>query len=249
MKHATRAGRLAGLAVGLGIGAALAATPGVASADDFQISIDGMDLFPVAGNEATATTTAGDWSIAIAIGDGANASVTGGSGDYALADGAGSSAIIGQYGASDLSSAIANGTDSSAQVSDGNDDFASATGTHSLAGAGYGNFDTATANGTDSGALASGVIFNNTTLIPGNDDFASAWGPHTIASAGVIVDPSSPTSSSNDVATVFDPFGTVGSDAFAGGGNFDLAAIFGDGYNTELGAVGGNFLTDILPTL
>jgi hypothetical protein len=27
------------------------------------------------------------------------------------------------------------------------------------------------------------------------------------------------------------------------------AAIFGDGFNTELGAVGGNFLTDILPML
>jgi hypothetical protein len=249
MTRATRIGRLAGLAVGLGIGAALAATPGIASADDIQISFDGMDLFPTAGNEATATTVAGDFGLAIAIGDGANASIDAGSGDYALADGAGSSAVIGQYGASDLSSAVANGTDSSAQVSDGNYDVASATGAHSLAGAGYGNFDIATANGTDSGALASGVIFNNTTLIPGNDDFASAWGPNTIASAGVIVDPSVPTSSSNDVATVFDPFGTVGSDAFAGGGNFDLAAIFGDGFNTELSAVGGNFLTAILPML
>jgi hypothetical protein len=49
MKHATRIGRLTGLAVGVGIGAALAAMPGVASADDFQISIDGMDLFPTTG--------------------------------------------------------------------------------------------------------------------------------------------------------------------------------------------------------
>jgi hypothetical protein len=249
MKHATRIGRLAGLAVGFGIGAALAATPGVASADDFQISFDGMDLFPTAGNEATATTVAGDFGLAIAIGDGANASIDAGSGDYALADGTTSSAIIGQYGPSDLSSAVANGTDSSAQVSDGNYDFASANGDQSLAGAGYGNFDTATANGTDSGALASGAIVNNTTLVPGNDDFASAWGPHTIASAGVIVDPLNPTASSNDVAPVFDPFGTVGSEAFAGGGNFDLAAIFGDGFNTDAAAVGGNFLTDILPML
>ena len=44
MTRATRIGRLAGRAVGLGIGAALAATPGTASADDFQVSIDGMDL-------------------------------------------------------------------------------------------------------------------------------------------------------------------------------------------------------------
>ena len=44
MTRATRIGRLAGRAVGLGIGAALAGTPGTASADDFQVSIDGMDL-------------------------------------------------------------------------------------------------------------------------------------------------------------------------------------------------------------
>src|SRR5277367_6811530 len=87
MKHASGIGRLAGLAVGLGIGAALAATPGVASADDldFQISIDGYDLLPTAGNEASATTTAGDLGIAIAIGDGASATATDGNGDYAVA--------------------------------------------------------------------------------------------------------------------------------------------------------------------
>ena len=128
-------------------------------------------------------------------------------------------------------------------------DIASATGDGSKAAAGYGNFDTATADGTGSLAGASGVILGTSTLIPGNDDFASAWGPDTIASTGVIVDPSFPTASSNDVATVVDPFGTVGSDAYAGGGDYDLAAVFGDGLNTDLAAVGGNFLTDILPSL
>ncbi|MBV9723121.1 MAG: hypothetical protein JO082_14550, partial [Mycobacterium sp.] len=53
----------------------------------------------------------------------------------------------------------------------------------------------------------------------------------------------------NDVALVVDPLGTTGSSAFAGGGNFDLAAVFGDGFNTELGATGGNYLVDILPAL
>lgn len=73
------------LAVGLGIGAALAATPGIASADastdwlssidqllgslsapattsslDMQVSIDGTDLFPTAGNTATAASDSGD---------------------------------------------------------------------------------------------------------------------------------------------------------------------------------------------
>jgi hypothetical protein len=167
-ENATRIGRLAGLAVGLGIGAALAATPEVASADDFQISIDGMDLLPTAGNTATATSGVGD--IAIAFGDGANASALGGPLDSAFADGAGSTA----------------------DTADGYLDSAFANGAGSIAGAGYGNFDTALANGTDSGGLAGGVIVNNTTLVPGNDDFAFAWGPHTVASADAIVDPLNP---------------------------------------------------------
>jgi hypothetical protein len=234
MKRGSRIGRFARLAVGLGIAAALAATPGAAHADDFQISVDGMDLLPTAGNTAEAFSGTNDIAIAI----GADSTACAGSAAVACDD------IPGQF-----DSAFADGAGSSALSGDGNYDFASASGDGSIAGAGYGNFDAATANGTDSGALTGGVIFNNTTLIPGNDDVAFAWGPHTIASADVIVDPSNPTSSSNDAALVFDPFGTVGSSAFAGGGDSDLAAIFGDGFNTDLAAVGGNFLVDILPTL
>jgi hypothetical protein len=85
--------RLGMLAVGLGIGAAVASTPGVARADDFQISIDGFDLFSTAGNTATAYSGSGD--IAIAYGDGAYASAEGGTGDYALADGGGANAVSG----------------------------------------------------------------------------------------------------------------------------------------------------------
>ncbi len=103
MSHPIRCGRMGMLAVGLGIGAALASTPQIASADpaadpfswadqvlsglpvpaadaaaplDMQISISGMDLFSTVGNTATATSGAG--SIAIAIGDGANANASGG---------------------------------------------------------------------------------------------------------------------------------------------------------------------------
>jgi hypothetical protein len=54
MTRDTRIGRFAGLAVGLGIGAALAATPGTASADDIQISFDGMDLFPTSAGRRPA---------------------------------------------------------------------------------------------------------------------------------------------------------------------------------------------------
>ena len=125
------------VAAGLGIGAALAATPGVASADsstdwlssidqllgglsapaqtsalDMQISIDGTDLFPAAGNTATATSDTGD--VAIAIGNGADASAVTGIGDFALADGANSTADAGYIG--NFDSAVVFGANSSADA-------------------------------------------------------------------------------------------------------------------------------------
>ena len=57
----------------------------------------------------------------------------------------------------------------------------------------------------------------------------------------------------NDIATVFDPFGTAGGYSVAGAddmlnlpGNFDIAAAFGDGFPE---ATGANYLIEILPTL
>jgi hypothetical protein len=100
------------LAAGLGIGVAsaepstdpytwsdqliggLSAPAETTSALDMQISIDGMDLFPTAGNTATATTDSGDLGIAIAIGNGADANATGGVFDFALADGTNSIAEV-----------------------------------------------------------------------------------------------------------------------------------------------------------
>jgi hypothetical protein len=98
--------RLGALAVGLGIGLAMAATPVVAEADssvgwlgdllgggalpapavpdlDLAISIDGYSLI----SEGTASADSGSGDIAIAYGDGAYASAEGGTGDFALADG------------------------------------------------------------------------------------------------------------------------------------------------------------------
>jgi hypothetical protein len=93
MAHATRIGRLAGLAVGLGIGAAPAATPGVVSADpdplppfdpsDFAISVDGFTLF----HEGTAIASSGFGDIAIADGAHSDASANLGIGNFASADG------------------------------------------------------------------------------------------------------------------------------------------------------------------
>ncbi len=163
--------RLGMLAVGLGIGAATAHTP-VASADastdwlssidsvlgaaavpvvpsalDYQISIDGYDLFPTAGNTATAISGMGD--VAIAFGSGSSATAEGGFGDFAIADGPGGSAIAG---------------DEVAGATGNNFDFASATGSGSHAAAGNpveqfpdatgSSFDSASTNGANSAAVA-----------------------------------------------------------------------------------------------
>jgi hypothetical protein len=124
----TAAGAL--LAVGLGVGVAsaepstdpytwsdqliggLPAPAQTTSALDMQISIDGTDLFPTAGNTATATSDSGD--IAIAIGNGANASAINGLGDFAFADGANSTAEAGYGGAFD--SAVVFGANGSAEA-------------------------------------------------------------------------------------------------------------------------------------
>lgn len=98
MRHVKGIGRVGLLAVGFGIWAAVAATPGIASADDMQISIDGMDLFPTAGNTATAFSGPGDIAIAIDNGNSADAGeIDGGQFDLAYANGTDSGAIA-QFG-------------------------------------------------------------------------------------------------------------------------------------------------------
>ncbi|MGH3971299.1 MAG: hypothetical protein ACRDTV_25160, partial [Mycobacterium sp.] len=100
MSNAKCVSQVGGLAVGLGIGAAVAATPWVASADggsgqpdpsiaadvallmpagpaitpDLAISVDGFTLF----QEGTATATSDPGDIAIAFGDGSTATAQGG---------------------------------------------------------------------------------------------------------------------------------------------------------------------------
>jgi hypothetical protein len=182
MRQAARSGRLGILAVGMGIGAALASTPQVASADsstdpsswldqlasgislpaasaadaasplDFQISISGYDLFPTVDN--TASATSGFGNIAIAIGNGAHADAAGGIFNFALADGTDTSAAT-PVGA-DLDFAVAEGTGSSANIGLGADlDFAFASGAGSSADIGLGaSLDNATAIGTGSTAIA-----------------------------------------------------------------------------------------------
>jgi hypothetical protein len=112
MKNAKRIGRLGLLAVGVGIGAAVAQTP-IASADsstdwlssidslaggslpaapssglDLAISFDGYSLLHEGSAVAdTGLAGNGNFDFAIAYGDGAIANAYGGIGDYALADG------------------------------------------------------------------------------------------------------------------------------------------------------------------
>jgi hypothetical protein len=232
MRHAKGIGRLGGLAVGLGIGAAMAATPGVASADplppfdptNFAISFDGFTLFQT----GTATATSGMGDFAIADGAGSLAVAEGGFGDFAFTNGAGTVAVAG---------------DGAANATGNNFDFASVDGTSSTAEAGFGgSFDSAAVVGNDSAARASFGI-DNVPANFGNFDSASVVGDHSLAQAVF---------GSNDLAFVSDPGGSLGSTAVAGGeifglpGNFDLGGAFGDGLLSN-GASGGSFLVDILP--
>ncbi|WP_424756647.1 hypothetical protein [Mycobacterium sp.] len=217
-------GRVGMLAVGLGIGMALAASPRVASADDMQISIDGFDLFPTAGNTAIAVSGPGD--IAIAFGNDSEALAAGGFGDVAIANGGNTSAQAGD----DIPTDTGN-----------NFDFASVTGSgSSLAEAGFGgSFDSASVVGNDSFAHAG---FGQPAGFLTNFDFASVIGDHSIANAQL---------GSDDIAFVSDPFGSVGSTAVAGSeliptlpANFDLAGLFGD--NLILNSI-GDLSLHILP--
>jgi hypothetical protein len=237
MRHPTRIGRLGMLAAGLGIGAALACTPGVALADsstgltpteladldqllrflfdptgaDMQISIGGMDLFPTEGNTATAVASTGD--IAIAIGDGSSAY----SGD----------GLFGLLGGGTGDFVLADGTDSSAEAAvlgSGDLDFVVADGTASEAQAGLGaNLSSAIADGTGSHAQVA---------IGAELDAALANGTSSYADAGI---------GSNDLAEAF-----AGSSATAGGGNQDFASAVGGGvanaggFSTTASANGAN---------
>jgi hypothetical protein len=216
----TRAiGRIGILAVGLGIGAAIASTPGIASADpdpflfdfnDIAISFNGVSLF----SEGTATAdsgTAGEFNFAFADGAGADAVATDGTGNIAEAE----------------------GTDASAVATDGNYDTAIDIGNN--------------ANPFNSGAYAGAdeYLFGG----PGNNDLAFVLGDNSFAGAGGSGGPLEPTEAGdNDIAAVFGTGSDAGagSDDF-GAGNFDLATAFGDSLNPD--ATGANYLVDIVPAI
>jgi hypothetical protein len=262
MDTAKRMGRLCALAVGLGIGAAVAATPGTASATtDFDISIDGMDVFN-GGGTATATSVLGD--MAIAFGPNSNAVAEGGFGDFASAFSTGSIGVFAIAGedavgatGNNFDFATASGDDSFASAGNpfglfpdttgSSFDFASTVGNDSVAHAGdNGGGDYASAVGDNVESLAGGSA--NLTS-PADFDWASVWGNLSASTTNLteaIAGGGLNGGGSDDLAFVLDPFGTVGSEALAGlGNNFDLAGVFGD--NLTAMSTFADFLSHIAP--
>jgi hypothetical protein len=171
MSNNKRNRRRIGIAV-LGAAAAALIGAGSAHADDFQISIDGFDLLPTAGNTATAFSTFGD--MAIASGVGAEANANDGLGDIAISSGADAEANsnegIGNIADATGSDAHAVTLSTSASIFDSS----WASGTNTLAESGNGTVDTAVATGTDSEALAGGGSFD--TAIASAGKVAEATG-------------------------------------------------------------------------
>jgi hypothetical protein len=150
--------------VGIAVAAALIGLAPAARADDMQISIDGYDLFPTAGNLATADSSFGDMAIAIGNGADANAlndpSEIGNFGNFAFADGTGDSA---NAGGGILNAAFTFG------------------GTDSQTYAGFnGNFDVALATANDDAVEAGG----GTEANPADLDFAGASDSSYVVESG-----------------------------------------------------------------
>jgi hypothetical protein len=253
---------------GLLSGALPAADP---SGLNLAISFDGMSL--VQDGNATATTASGEYGLAIAYGDDASATAEGGTGNYALADGTNAEAAAGGAAGStgnNFDSAIDIGNNASGTFDDG-----AHAGSGGLAGLGDdGNHDFAidfgnNSNGSFQGAEALGGNGDSASYLGnisvadgsnghfayagfGDNNIASVVGDNSYAVSGGGFDPA--VVGNDNIAAVFDPFGTVGSTAVAGEGldipgSFDLAAVFGDGFDTFPAATGGNFLVEILPML
>ena len=242
----TRIARLGTLAVGLGIGAAWAHTP-VASADssgdvastvdsllsgaspaadpmDFQISFNGTDLFPTVGNEATATTVAGEYGLAIAFGDGASAYAGGGFGDYALASGTNALAHAGSLTATgdnfDVAEDIGNNADPSSYEGA---DFGAYAGGASLIG------------GADTGTNS-----NDTAIDIGNNSpisFLDGGNSGAFAGDGGLVD--SIEAGNSDTALTFGNLTGFGDGSAAVGGNSNYAESSGSETGDNEGAFAG----------
>jgi hypothetical protein len=213
------------LAVGLGIGAAVAHSP-AASADsstdwlssidsllsggglsaltdpstlNLAISFNGQSL--VSDGNATATTESGEYGLAIAYGSGADASAEGGTGDYALADGT--------YALAKAGSLTGTGDNDDSAIDIGN------------------NVDPTTFPGAPDGAYAGGAsLIGGTDTGTSSDDTAI-----DIGNNGVSSDTSFPGDGGNTGAFAGDG-GLIGA---SGAGNGDTAINFGNDNGFGLG--------------
>jgi hypothetical protein len=185
-----RLGRLGMLAVGLGVGAAVASTPGIASADPFSfdpndiaISFDGTSLLKE-GTAVADSGNAGEFNFAFADGANSSAYATDGTGNVAEADGTGAYVLAGS-GNSDTAIGIGNSTDAEA----GTDFFG-----------GSGSNDFAYALGDNSSAFADGDNVEDTV---GNNDIAAVIDPFGTVGSDAFSGGSSSANGDFDLAAAF----------------------------------------------
>jgi hypothetical protein len=231
MVNARGIARVGMLAVGLGIGAALAASPGIASADssDWLSSIDSL----VSGLAAPAADTSGA-NMAISVDgvtllqEGSAHAYSGTTGDIAIADGADSSAYA--YGTNNYADVL--GSDSSGVA-----------GGYSAAEASGSSDDTAFIDGTGDYAYAGGDGSGD----PGTYDYSAIFGNNDGAYAG---GDAAGTGSYDGAYVEGNNLGT----AYAQGADYlaDILKVYGSssadaGAAADLttGADGGNFLADL----
>jgi hypothetical protein len=228
MKSTRALTRLGLLAVGLGVGAAFASMPAIASADTSSDWLSTVDSFLSSAAPAADTTPALNLAISMdgvtLFQEGDATAASGSSGDIAVANGAGASAYA--FGTDNYASV--DGTDSSAVA--GGYDAAQASGSTDDTAFAFGNNDFSYAGGdgaSNPGTFDYAVIF-------GNDNTALAGGDGAGAGSydGAYVE-------GNDLGTAH----AQGSDYLA-----DILKFYGDGSTTTTAAAAesGGHLTDLL---
>ena len=220
--------RLGLLAVGLGVGAAVASVPAIAAADTSNDWLSAVDSFLSSAAPAADTTPALNLAISMdgvpLFQSGDATAFSGSDGDIAIANGAGASAYA--FGTDNYASV--DGTNSSAVA--GGYDAAMASGSHDDTAFAFGNNDLAYAGGdgaSNPGTFDYAVIFgdNNTALSGGDATGAGSYD-------GAYVE-------GNDLGTAQ----VQGSDYLA-----DILKFYGDGSTstTAAAAESGGHLTDLL---
>ena len=227
MKSTRALTRLGLLAVGLGVGAAFASMPAIASADTSSDWLSAVDSFLSSAAPAADTTPALNLAISMdgvtLFQEGDAYAASGSTGDIAIANGAGASAYA--FGTDNYASV--DGTDSSAVA--GGYNAAQATGSTDDTAFAFGNNDLSYAGGdgaSNPGTFDYAVIFgNNDTALSGGD--AAGAGSYD----GAYVE-------GNDLGTAH----AQGSDYLA-----DILKFYGAASTTSAAAAeSGGHLTDLL---